>query len=621
VGSGRSSRPEGAQVFAEGASLEELEPQGVVRVFALDARGPAIRLRAEAAGAEAAEARVDVGPPGAGVAIAATPAAPVKGLDREVALQIAVLQADGSPDPQAPPPVLRANVGEVVGLVPKGGGRFAASLLLPKQRHPEVAIVVAFAPWPHADSSEGALGAAIIPLSSSVALPGQTEPDVAIAVEIAGRTFGPVRSDDNGRFEVPVIVPPGHRLGASRATDRAGNSREKQVDLHLPATDQIACVANPSSLPADGSARAKVLCVATDRFGAPVTNPSIHAHARSGRLSGPTAASVGLTWEYVAPSSLDGRPDELLFDFPSGGPHSKERLVLKLSALALSSAELKVAPQPVFAGGSSAVALTPRDALGRRAGARPHLAAERGRLSALEPGPDGSFRATYQAPLDAGDWVDRLSGSVLPAAGSVAARIDLSLLGLGASRSALAARATALDGAPVEGLSLALGEAHAATGPDGVARFALPSSLRARLSELEVWAVDRPSLRAFGWLLPSADGVALFPEAGPFAPLRLDVPIALAPATPMDIRIEVERSGSPAVRVRALGARGEVVRDRELELELVRPGGRPIAHGPAQPQPDGSVLFGVLEPVGGTATATAVDVASGVSASREARLP
>jgi hypothetical protein len=633
---GRAARPDRARVSVQGASLEELPPQGVARVFALGPNGPAVVLRAEQADLAASVARVEVGPPSARVAIAASPAAPVKGRDREVALEIAVLRGDGTPDPNAPPPVLRANVGEVTGLSRIDAGRFAAHFVLPQQRYPEVAIVVAFAPWPHADSPEGALGAAVIPLSASVSLPGKTEPDVAISVEIAGKTFGPVRSDAGGRFEVPVVVPPGHRFGTSRATDRAGNSRTKAVDLHLPPTDQIACVANPASLPADGSARAKVLCVVTDPFGAPAASAAIVARARAGRLAGPRLLwSGGYEWEYVAPDAVGSSPrtrgpleerpsadrfgsspEELRFEYPAGGPQSSERLGLNLTGLALASVALRVEPQPVFAGGSAGALLSTRDARGRPAAARVDLRAARGALDSFAPDANGAYRASYQAPLDAGDWTDSIAGRVLPAAGAVAARIDLS-----ASDEGLLARATALDGAPVEGLALAAGEARGTTGPDGVARFAMPAAARSGAAAIDVRALERPSLRALGWLLPTAQGSSLFPDAGPFTPLVLEVPIGLAPATPVDVRLEILGSDPPAVRVRALDSRGQVMRDRELALELARPSGARVAHGPGQPQPDGSVLFAVTEKVSGPVLAAAIDVVSGVSASREARLP
>jgi hypothetical protein len=616
VEEGEARLPQGARVRAEGASLEELAPEGEVRVFAVSPTDSAVRLRAEE-GPASVQARIEVGPPSAAVAIRAAPASPVKGRDREVALEIAVLRGDGQPDPDASMPVLRANVGEVVELGPRGGGRFEARYRLPEKRHPEVAIVVAFAPWPHADSDEGALGAAVIPLSSTALLPGQTEPGASIAVDIAGQVFGPVRSDAQGHFELAVVVPPGHRYGVSRATDRAGNCRTKPLDLQLPPTDQIACVANPSGLPADGRSRAKVLCVATDPFGVPAVHPAIHARARAGKLTGPVPAAAGcLAWEYTAPELSDGRPEELVFEYPAGGPQSVERLALKLRSLAAASAELRVAPQPVFAGGSAAAVLMVRDHRGRPAAARPSFRAERGALSELALAPDGSYRGTYRAPIEAGDWADRILGEVLSAAGAVPARLELSAAG-----GTLAARAAGLDGAPVEGLALALGSALGRTSADGIAHFPVPPAPWRAPIPLEVRAIDRPSLRALSWLLPIRRGAQLFPGGKPPAPLELQVPVALAPAAPVDVRIEFEDGAAAGVRVRALDPRGAALGGREIAVELLRPGGVPVAHGPAQPQADGSVFFNVAERVGGAVTAVAVDVASGVSAARQASLP
>lgn len=616
VDGGMARLPLGARVGADGAALEELAPEGEVRVFALAPRAAVIRLRAED-GAAVAQAGVEVGPPAAAVSVSAEPAAAVKGRDPEVALHIAVLRGDGRPDAEASPPVLRSNVGEVVDLRALGGGRFEASFRLPETRHPEVAIVVAFAPWPHADSAEGAIGAAIIPLSSMTSLPGRTEPGASIAVDIAGRTFGPVRSDASGRFELPVIVPPGHRFGSSRATDRAGNSRVKPLDLQLPPTDQLACVANPSSLPADGRSRARVLCIATDPFGAPAAAPALRARARAGALRGPSPAPGGaLTWEYLAPGPSEVRPEELVFEYPAGGQQSVERLALKLTGEALASADFQLTPQPVFAGGSASAVLTPRDAHGRLAAARPRLKAQRGALGDLTARPDGRYEATYRAPDDAGDWSDRISGEILPSARPVAARLELS-----ASRGELAVRAVALDGSPVEDLLVGLAAVRGRTGPDGAARFPMPSAASAELARVEARAADRPSLHAAAWLLRTSRGLQLFPDAGAPSALRLDQPVGLAPAPPVDLRIELETAAGAAVRVRALDPRGKPLEGREVALEIVRPGGAPVAHGPAQPQPDGSVVFKVAERVAGEVTAVAVDVASGVSAAREASFP
>lgn len=360
-----------------------------------------------------------------------------------------------------------------------------------------------------------------------------------------------------------------------------------------------------------------MLCIATDPFGAPAAAPDIRARARAGALLGPIATLDGaVAWEYTAPGPGGGRAEELVFEFPAGGPQSVERLALALTGETVASAELQVAPQPVFAGGAASATLFPRDAHGRPAAVVPRLGAERGALAEMALESDGSYRASYRAPQDAGDWSDCISGEVLPAAGSVAARLELSR-----SSGELAARAAALDGSPVEGVSLAVGASRARTGADGVARFALPVAPRRELSQFEVRAVDRPSLRALGWFLPTRDGLQLFPEVKPPSSLRLERTVALAPAAPVDLRIEIKPAGAPVVRVRALDARGAALGGRELALELLRPGGAPVAHGPARPLPDGSVAFDMAERLSGNVTAVAVDVASGVSAAREASFP
>ena len=330
-GAGNLQLPSGAKVEAS-HRLEEQAARGPVRVFLARPGAGVLDLKATLAGTTAA-AKVAIGAPAAKVVLSAKPENPVKGKDESAALQISVLRGGGTEDPESPLPVVRTNVGVLASIEPAGAGRFQGRYVLPKTRYPEVAILVAFSPWPHADAVEGPFGALALPLSSAVNLPGKTEPNVEIAVEIAGQTFGPVRADAKGRFEIPVIVPPGHRWGTSVTTDRLGNRRRKKIDLRLPPTDRIACVANPLQLPADGASQARVLCVATDPFGEALSGARLVARAKLGSLTAlREVAGPAYEWAYTAPASLDvAAVDELEFDYPAGGPQSSERVTLRLA--------------------------------------------------------------------------------------------------------------------------------------------------------------------------------------------------------------------------------------------------------------------------------------------------
>ncbi|MFP2913697.1 hypothetical protein ACLESD_53690, partial [Pyxidicoccus sp. 3LFB2] len=205
--------------------------------------------------------------PATEVRLALEPPAPVKGRDKEALLTVRMLRPDGAEDDSGAPPVVRASIGRVEGLERTGPGTYRARYVLPDTRYPEVAILVAFSAWPSPQSIHGAYGRVLVPLAASVTLPGTTEPDAQISVDIAGSSFGPVAAGSDGRFRIPIIVPPGHRIGEGRVVDRVGNVRRMPIDLMLPPTDGLACVLQPQRLPADGTSRARLVCATSDPLG------------------------------------------------------------------------------------------------------------------------------------------------------------------------------------------------------------------------------------------------------------------------------------------------------------------------------------------------------------------
>ncbi|MFN7135354.1 MAG: hypothetical protein ACK4N5_24985, partial [Myxococcales bacterium] len=338
-------------------------------------------------GGEPAEAQLAVGPPAFTLALSAVPAAPVKGVDRVSTVTLTVRAPDGTAPERLPPPVLRANVGRLGPVEQTGPGAFRAAYELPEDRHPELAIVVAFLPWPHPASAEGAFASTVLPLSSSVTLPGRTEPNAQIALEIANRTFGPVRSDERGNFELPIIAPPGHRFATSIAIDRAGNRRRKQIDLRLPPTDQLACVGNPRELPADGASELRILCVATDPYGKPLPHARLVAkvQALEGGPRAVTLRQVGQSgpaseWELIAPESTGKGCLPIEFTFPAGGDVSVERLCPALLSRAAVQGEVRLEISPVFTGAETSVSVAVQGPRGAPAQVEPKLRAVRGAL-------------------------------------------------------------------------------------------------------------------------------------------------------------------------------------------------------------------------------------------------
>src|SRR6185437_10098490 len=115
-----------------------------------------------------------------------------------------------------------------------------------------VAVIVALSAWPDAASPFGEVAHLRVPLASAIDLPGRTEPSARMSIKIAGLEYGPTTVGRDGRFSLPVVVPPGHRYGEGLAVDRLGNRRATKVDLLLPPTNPLACVMNPVRLPRTG---------------------------------------------------------------------------------------------------------------------------------------------------------------------------------------------------------------------------------------------------------------------------------------------------------------------------------------------------------------------------------
>ncbi len=311
--------------------------------------------------------RLAVGPPSATVHLSLSPPSPVKGRDTEAWLTVEVRDADGKPAATSAPPVVRANVGAVEALELASPGRYRARYVLPSTRYPEVAVVVAFAAWPHPQSIEGAVGALRVAMPSAVEVPGRTEASADMSLTIAGQTFGPVRADATGAFRVPVVVPPGHGAALGTAVDRLGNRRSVQFDLHLPRTDQLSCVATPAQLPAEATSRARVWCATSDPFGGVARGAKVQLTASSGTVSAPRDVADGVVeWTWAAPTHAEAAFVTLQARWRQGPAlESKDELSLELLRGPVARVEWAQAPTWAAAGSAWRATLSCLDAEGR----------------------------------------------------------------------------------------------------------------------------------------------------------------------------------------------------------------------------------------------------------------
>lgn len=543
-----------ASVSAEGAALkpERALPE-LATWLVIPSRGERfVTVRASVDGLRA-EQRYELGPPATRVELSLEPAAPVKGRDKEASLTVRMLLPDGTPDDSGAPPVLRANVGRIEGLARTGPGTYRARYVLPETRYPEVAIIVALSAWPHPRSIHGAYGRVLVPLAAAVELPGVTEKNAEISIDIAGERFGPVRAGNDGRFRLPIVVPPGHRFGQGRVRDAVGNVRRTPIDLRLPPTDGLACVLNPQRLPADGEAQARMLCATSDVLGRPVLDARVTARARHGSLRGPRRAEDGLLeWIYTAPRGLRPEPERIEAKWPEPGRSSSEELTLQLEQGPVDRVALGLDDAVVHYGATVPVLVETKDALGLpRPGAVVVLETSEGALSPAREETPGVASSAWTLPPTGEAAEARVVAHAFGPTGVEPARLVV-----WAEDGALRAGVADLTGLPVPGQVLRVGGSEFVTGSDGTVRL---GSLRP--GALEVAHAVWPGLRRTVYVLGPQGPV--FPMDAPLVPAEVERTVRLAPRVPVNVRLQVDGA---RVTYWVEDARGQVLEGRRVHV-------------------------------------------------------
>ncbi|WP_426752857.1 hypothetical protein [Myxococcus sp. Y35] len=585
-------------VQVEGAELREAVAQPPLHTFVVVPR-PGVRdvvVRASKDGLEA-RARYVLGPQATEVRLALDPPAPVKGKDKEARLTVQLVRPDGTADDSGAPPVVRVSVGRVEALERTGPGTYRARYVLPDTRYPEVAILVAFSAWPSPQSIHGAYGRVLVPLAASVNLPGTTEPDAEISIGIAGQTFGPVTAGHDGRFRVPIIVPPGHRIGEGRVVDKVGNVRRMPIDLRLPPTDGLACVLQPQRLPADGVSQARLVCATSDAMGRPVEDARVTAQARHGTLRGPTRAPGGLLeWRYTAPRTL-AADERIEAAWPQRGPGSRESPALELVQGPVAESRLRLDESLVHLGARTRVVVTARDSLDRpRPGATLELRAPVGTFTPPEEASEGTFTSTWVLPSQSEDVAVDVQARAWGPAGSEPARIRVWM-----ADGALHAGVSDLAGLPVPAQPLRVDGREVVTGADGTVRLgpAQPGTVEVAHA---VWTGLTRTVHVLGVEGP------VFPLERPLVPPSVSQRVRLAPEVPVNVRLEVD---GPRVTYWVEDASGQVLPGRDVFVSLSE------GERMDEVSREGRTSFTVR--AAGTVSVSVADVATGVTALAEVR--
>lgn len=582
-----------ATLTAQGGVVTALSPQAGLPRWRVTPQGGAreVILSLKAQGATV-QSRLPVGPPASDVTLRMEPASPVKGRDREARLTVKLLDGAGRPWAASAPPVLRASVGSVEDVRAVGPGLFQARYVLPPTRHPEVAVLVAVAPWPHAESDTGAIGALRVALATSIDLPGRSEPGAALSMKVGGVEYGPVEVGRDGRFAIPVIVPPGEGEAISTVEDRHGNRRRERIDLRLPPVDPLACVASPPRVPADGSSRARILCGLSDARARAVGTGRITLTARHGTLTGPYPAGDGLWgWRYTAPSTPFGT-DALEARVRLRGALGKESLTLTERAAPATALRVESTEPILHRGGRTTLIATATDARGRGvAGGSADTRASVGTIDAAAFDASGVARIQWRAPRVAEGELAQAQLQMSGPTGTIPARIYSWVEG---DRLWLAVGDPA--GLAVPDSPVRVGDTIHQTDAAGRVALPLPREPVLEVAHAE-WTELKLRIHRIAGPVP-----AIFPELRPTrAEAVLQLP--LGPELPVNVRLEVTQR---AARFWAESPDGQRLTDRELS---VRSSAGPL---PApRRDPDGAQVVALPD---GAQLVTVSDVRSGVTA-------
>jgi hypothetical protein len=325
----------------------------------------------------------------------------VLGIDQETELHI-----ETDADAAALPRVV-ASTGRIEDLARTGPRSFAGRYVLPAERFPQAALLVAEV----AAGETLVRGYTVVRLRAAASPAFHTDPGAAVTFRVGEKEFGPQVAPKDGWVRVPVVVPPGVNFGVARSVNQFGVATEETIDLKTPPFRQVLLV-GPEVFAA-GAVR-EVAVYAVDRSGTPVESAEIALRLPSGR-----------------PQPLGGRPGEARFLLrapPGPGPFPVQALLRSDPSTAVAAdiavvpgppARLVMSPDrgrlPIGEGSSMRVYLTAEDQFGNATDAARTAVLVDGAPVELRPAPDGRMMAVVPAPTE---WRGRDHVEVEAALGS-----------------------------------------------------------------------------------------------------------------------------------------------------------------------------------------------------------
>jgi hypothetical protein len=506
-------------------------------------------------------------------------------LGRGVTAEVHVSVRDAAGRPTRAPLRIGTSIGKLTHVEETTPGEYRALFTPPEEKFPQVAIVAAVS------VADGAFAAVPLKLFARVTVNGEGEPGASMKLAIDGRDVPPEVIGANGKFAIPLVVPPGGRASAV-ATDKLGNQTRREIDLALPPFPRQLLAVVPPELPADGRAHAQVVAFAVDARGAPEVKRPPALSADRGTLSAPVQRGPGLfSWTYTAPPGVASG----VVAFKAGPAEA----TLKLHPAPPFHVELVTPDEPLGAGSDKAtVEVKVADEGGSPlSGAQLTATLAGGKVHSVSEKSGGRYAIALTPPRDPGRGFAALHVELAGLHAGAPRRISLHPTRAPAGRFAAEAWVDDDLGLPVAGATVALttpeGTTRVETDRYGTARVELAPQKRF-LVRAEAAAL--PGLEATLDVLGFADGARVVSSvrgqgvvesqsAPPGATLDAQVP--LRPAAPVDLRLEVPEAlkpGEPARMALRIGA--EAAGPRAVMIEAS--GGRLELLAQSGPKPAGS---------------------------------
>lgn len=322
----------------------------------------------------------------------------VLGVDQETEIKIVVTGVSMPLDP----PRMLCSTGRIEELTAVGPDAFVARYLLPTQRYPQAAIIVAeFLP-----QGRPALRGSLVLRLRAAASPGfRTDPGASVTLKIGDKEFGPQKAANDGMVRLPVVVPPGVGFGVARSVNEYGKATLQTIDLRIPAYRRVLLVA-PETISAGAVVEASVYAV--DPSGVPADNRTLVLRVSEGKaqpLGGPAGE---MRFLLRAPPSVRAGPLRMTAMLRD---QQTPTMSVDVPLVAAPAAKLVMTPDrsrlPIGAQSSMRVYIHAEDGFGNPIDAGPARVTVDGTITETRSSDDGRVMIMVPAPAEY-DGRDRL---------------------------------------------------------------------------------------------------------------------------------------------------------------------------------------------------------------------